>query len=413
MAILIKPLTASQCEKKKYSPIQRENILRDGGGLYLHIGRSGRKVWRLDYRRPFTQKETSITFGEFPNISLLEAREIRTQFKDLLKQHIDPKTWLREQQLSELRERENTFFKIAERWREDYKRHIVTEPTMIQDWLRLELHAFPKLATMPISEINSQILIEAFRPLAKQGKTATLEKILRLIVSIMDFAENTGFILSHNCQKARKGFHFTPAKNLAALSPQELPRLLKDILQARNNESIEEQTYRLFCWHLLTGVRPSESISAEWSEIDWDNAVWHIPSEKMKGRKDQKRAHSVPLSSQALQLLKLMQRETGAKRFIFQSKTRLKPMPMSQETLNVMLKRNGYKGVMTSHGTRSIISTYLNEQGCDPDAVEAVLAHRVRGNVRRVYNRSDYLEQRKPMMQHWADYCTQSGLQII
>lgn len=108
-----------------------------------------------------------------------------------------------------------------------------------------------------------------------------------------------------------------------------------------------------------------------------------------------------------------MQEKTGSRRFIFQSKNRRRDTPMNQETLNMMLKRNGYKGVLTSHGTRALISTYLNEQGVDPDVVEAVLAHRVRGSVRRVYNRSNYLAHRKPVMQQWADYCSKSGLQII
>lgn len=414
MAVLIKPLTQAQCERAKFNPELHSNYyrMRDGQGLVLDVQPLTKK-WRFIYNQPFTKVRTSITFGEFPYLSLLEAREIRQNFKTLLAEKIDPKLWLLEQQQKRLQTQETTFLSVAERWRNDYKRHLVTEATMIQDWLRLELHAFPKLAMMPLNQVNSQVLIDAFQPLAKQGKTATLEKVLRQIVSIMDFAENTGLIPSHNCQKARKGFYFKPAKNLATITPQELPRLLKDVRDARNNESIEPQTYLLFCWHLLTGVRPSESIGAEWSEIDLQNRLWHIPAEKMKGRKGQKRPHIVPLSEQAIKVLQLMQEKTGSRRFIFQSQMRIKDTPMSQETLNMMLKRNGYKGVLTSHGTRALISTYLNEQGVEPDVVEAVLAHRVRGSVRRVYNRSDYLAHRKPVMQQWADYCSKAGLQII
>lgn len=265
MPILIKPLSATHCERSKYNPAiaNHNNKLRDGGGLILDLNPNGRKIWRFEYSRPISKKRTSITIGDFPFISLLEAREVRTHFKVLLKQNIDPRNWMREQQIAELHKKNDTFLKTAESWRKDYKRHLVTEATMIEDWLRLEKHVFPKLAMMPISQINSQVLIEAFRPLANQGKTATLEKILWTIVSIMDFAENTGKIHSHNCQKARKGFYFKPAQNLATIPPQELPRLLKEIRDARNNESIEPQTYLLFCWHLLTGVRPSESVGAE------------------------------------------------------------------------------------------------------------------------------------------------------
>lgn len=136
----------------------------------------------------------------------------------------------------------------------------------------------------------------------------------------------------------------------------------------------------------------------------------------MKGTKDQKRPHSVPLSSLTIQVLQQMKQYTGDRRFIFQSLiyTRSnRDNPMSQETLNKVFKENGYKDRLTTHGIRSIISTYLNEQGIDPDIVETVLAHRINGRLRRVYNRSDYLEARKPVMQKWAEYCKDCGLAII
>lgn len=412
MAKLIPPLTQAQCiqamHNRDYPPANR---LHDGGGLSLQVNQKD-KVWIFSYRKPNQQTRSSLTFAKFPVMSLTDAREMRTLFKALLADKIDPKIWLAARQ-GQSESRTVTFLNLAERWRDEFKRPRVQEISMALEWNRLERHAFSALGNMPITQINSPRLIEIFRPLADAGKSPTLEAVLHSVTSIMDFAENTGLIESHNCHKARKAFYFRMSQNVVSLAPQALSGFISALENARKNRKIKLQNYLLFCWHLLTGVRPSESVSVEWAEIDWENAIWHIPAEKMKGQKDHKRPHSVPLSAQALQVLQIMQQETGGRRFVFQSKQRLKDYPMNQKTLNVMLKRQGYKDKMTSHGTRAMISTYLNEQGINPDVVEAVLAHRVSGKLRRVYNRSNYLEQRKPVMQQWADYCTACGLQII
>ena len=152
-------------------------------------------------------------------------------------------------------------------------------------------------------------------------------------------------------------------------------------------------------WQLLTITRPAEASEARWDEIDFDANEWKIPAARMK----MNREHTIPLSDEALAILATMKSLSGGREFIFPS--RIKPtQPMNSQTVNAALKRAGLGGVLVSHGLRSIASTALNEEGFPPDVIEAALAHVDKNEVRRAYNRSDYLEQRRPMMQWWADF---------
>jgi integrase len=151
-------------------------------------------------------------------------------------------------------------------------------------------------------------------------------------------------------------------------------------------------------WQLLTITRPAEAAEARWEEVDIEAREWKIPAARMKMNRD----HTVPLSDEAIAILEMMKPLSGNREFIFPS--RIKPnQPMNSQTVNAALKRAGL-GVLVSHGLRSIASTALNEQGFSPDVIEAALAHVDKNEVRRAYNRSDYLEQRRPMMQWWADF---------
>jgi len=170
-------------------------------------------------------------------------------------------------------------------------------------------------------------------------------------------------------------------------------------MQTMRTASISLSTRCLFMWQLLTITRPAEAAEARWNEIDFDANEWKIPAARMKMNRD----HTVPLSDGALAILEMMKPLSGGRDFIFPS--RIKPtQPMNSQTVNAALKRAGLGGVLVSHGLRSIASTALNEQGFPPDVIEAALAHVDKNEVRRAYNRSDYLEQRRPMMQWWADF---------
>lgn len=402
MAKIIKPLTATEVKNAR----PEDSPLRDGGGLILEISPASKR-WRFDYRKPFSGKRTDIRLGIYPAMSLSDARAKRDEFKALLAQNIDPREYLKRLELEKLSEKLNTFGKVAERWRDNFKAKQVEDNTMFEDWRRLENHIFPKLADVPLSAINARLLVEVLDPVAKRGHSSVIEKTLRTVVSIMDYAENSGLIEIHNCHKARKSFHIEEAQNNPTIPPEELPRLVADMKQWLEEGKIQAKTYYLLGWSLLTGVRPAEAVSVEWCEIDWENATWHITAEKMKGRMNKKMPHSVPLSRQALEILQNM-REIGGRTFIFNSYANPKN-PMSSETVNRVLNRNGYKDILTAHGLRSIVRTYLAKQNVERNTAEAVLSHKIKDRLERTYNRSDYFEERIPVMQMWADYVSACG----
>lgn len=401
MAIIIKPLTT--VEIKNATP--KDSPLRDGEGLILEITNKSKK-WRLEYRRPITKKRTSITLGDYPTYSLKEAREWRTACKNLLAQDIDPQ-YHRDQRKQQAQQKlENTFYKVAVKWKK-FKSAQVTERTMEEDWRRLENHIFPLLKNQPLNQINARLLVDILQPVYKKGHTSVIEKVLRTVEGIMDHAENTGLIEMHNCHKAKKAFYFTPAVNNPTIEDHELPQFIRKIQGA----NIRRQTRYLIFWSLLTGVRPGEAVAVEWHEIDWENSFWCIPKEKMKGRRYKKRPHTVPLSPQAIKILQKMQEISGRNRFVFPHLTKANE-PMSKDTANTVMKRNGYKDRFTAHGMRALISTHLNAKGYPEDVVEAVLAHDVKGKTRKVYNRHNYLTERIEVMNYWGNFVEQSGLKV-
>lgn len=405
MPKVIKPLTATEVKNAK----PEDSPLQDGYGLSLIVTEHSKR-WSFRYSRPITKKRNDISLGAYPEISLLEARALRDEYRAMLANDVDPGEYrkqIRREQEQAIAENQNTFENIAIKWRDNFKSKQVMPETMLEDWRRLEKHIFPMLAKVHIGKINSKLLVDVLLPVYKKGHTSVIEKVLRTVCGVMDYAENTGLIEIHNCHKARKSFNFNPAQNNPTIPPEQLPKFVRDMLRAE----IQPRTLLLIFWQLLTAVRPSEAVEAEWQEIDFEQKLWHIPKEKMKGRKNAKKSHTVPLSAQALAILILLERYKGGSRFVFQSISKAN-QPMSSETVNVALKRNGYKGILTGHGMRSIVRTYLAQQGIDDTVAEKVLAHDVKDKLIKVYNKHDYLAERIPVMQMWGDYVEQCGWHI-
>jgi integrase len=194
--------------------------------------------------------------------------------------------------------------------------------------------------------------------------------------------------------------HQSQKKHLPTLKPQQLSELMSALSLA----SIKIITRCLIEWQLHTMVRPSEAAGAQWSEIDFDNSRWNIPAERMKAKK----AHTVPLTAQTLNLLELIKPISARSEFVFPSDRTLRK-PTNASTANMALKRMGYGSQLVAHGLRSIASTILNEQGFDPDIIEAALAHVGKNEVRNAYNRADYIERRKPMMIWWSEHIENAG----
>ncbi|HGN1202925.1 TPA: integrase [Providencia rettgeri] len=392
MARKTKPLTDTEIKAAK--PQDKDYQLYDGDGLTLLIKSSGSKLWQFRYYRPYTKQRTKQSFGAYPAVTLSDARKLRAESRSLLAKDIDPQEYQKDQIRNSQEAKTNTFQLVAERWWE-VKKSTVTEDYGNDIWRSLERDVFPAIGDISVTDIKAHILVQAIQPVQARGALETVRRLCQRINEVMIYAQNTGLIDAVPSINIGKAFEKPKKKNMPSIPPDQLPKLM----QTMRTANISLSTRCLFMWQLLTISRPAEAAEARWDEINFETKEWKIPAVRMK----MNREHTVPLSDAALAILELMKPLSGNREFIFPS--RIKPtQPMNSQTVNAALKRAGFGGVLVSHGLRSIASTALNEQGFPPDVIEAALAHVDKNEVRRAYNRSDYLEQRRPMMQWWADF---------
>ncbi|EMJ7520853.1 integrase [Providencia rettgeri] len=392
MARKTKPLTDTEIKAAK--PQDKDYQLYDGDGLTLLIKSSGSKLWQFRYYRPYTKQRTKQSFGAYPAVTLSDARKLRAESRSLLAKDIDPQEYQKDQIRNSQEAKTNTFQLVAERWWE-VKKSTVTEDYGNDIWRSLERDVFPAIGDISVTDIKAHILVQAIQPVQARGALETVRRLCQRINEVMIYAQNTGLIDAVPSINIGKAFEKPKKKNMPSIPPDQLPKLM----QTMRTASISLSTRCLFMWQLLTISRPAEAAEARWDEINFETKEWKIPAARMK----MNREHTVPLSDAALAILELMKPLSGNREFIFPS--RIKPtQPMNSQTVNAALKRAGFGGVLVSHGLRSIASTALNEQGFPPDVIEAALAHVDKNEVRRAYNRSDYLEQRRPMMEWWADF---------
>lgn len=406
MAKVIKPLTPTQIKNAK--PKDKEYSLSDGDNLFLLILPSGSKSWRFNYVRPITKKRTKISLGLFPDITLAEARAIRDEYRTLLAKGIDPqKEQERIQQEAENRIND-TFRNVAESYFNGiYKEKAKNPLTREKNWIRLENHIFPYIGDQHVEEIKVKGLVDIYSKVA--DKSNTLKKLHQLVSAVMDHAITQGIIESHNCRLAVKNFYIKPSTPNPTIELEELPQLFTDL----HNAKLSRQTYALICWSFLTALRPNEAVNAEWKEIDFEKKLWNIPKEKMKGKADKKRPHTVPLSFQALKILELMKIYSNSSPFVFPGRSS-NSKPMSNATVNTTLKRIGYKDRLTAHGIRAFVKTFLSSRKIDRHVSESILSHLLEGgdDLENTYNRYDFLEERVPVMQLLGDYCEQCGMKL-
>ena len=392
MAKIVKPLTHTEITQAK--PKEKEYNLSDGDGLILRVKPNGSKLWIFNYYHPYTKKRKNLSLGIFPDITLAEARQHRLEARSLVASNIDPKEHRDNIQKVIEQEHLNTLKKVASDWFE-IKKTKVSSDYAIDIWRSLNNHIFPHLGQYPIGKLTATNTIETLKPIAAKGSLETVRRLCQRINEIMIFAVNTGIIFSNPLSGINHAFE-TPKKQLmATLKPNELPELMA----ALNTASIKIVTRYLIEWQLHTMVRPSEAAGTKWSEIDLDNKVWVVPAERMK----MKREHTIPLSKQAFMLLKKLQPISSHREYLFPADRNPRTHANSQ-TANMALKRMGFGGKLVSHGMRALASTILNEQGFDPDLIEAALAHVDKDEVRRAYNRAEYIERRRPIMTWWSEH---------
>ncbi|EKO3516614.1 tyrosine-type recombinase/integrase [Vibrio fluvialis] len=387
-----KPLTATEVKNAK--PKDKEYNLVDGQGLKLRVLPSGSKQWQLNYYRPTNGKRANLNLGRYPDVSLVQARKSSMEAKELIAQGTDPQEERKRKQQEYRENHEHTFLKVSEDWFE-IKRHDVTPDYAVDIWRSLELHIFPQLSDIPVKDITAPKIIQLLKPIEAKGSLETVKRLSQRLNEIMNFATNCGLIQANPLTGIRAAFKKPKKENMAALTPAELPELMGAIA----NASIKRTTRCLIEWQLHTMTRPSEASGARWDELDLEKNIWLIPEERMKKRRE----HRIPLTEQMLALLEVMKPISGHREFIFPS-DRDPKKPCNSQTANMALKRMGFAGRLVSHGLRSLASTTLNEQGLDPDLIEAALAHVDDNQVRGAYNRTDYLERRRTMMAWWSEH---------
>ena len=364
----------------------------DGNGLYFRVKPNGQKSWELRYKKA-DGKWSWLGLGTYPQVTGAQARTKAGELKAEAASSNTPIATKRVRQAAELVVASNTFERLAREWYEA-RRPSWTDGTAKRVLGALELHVFPVFGARPFTEIPPIEWMEFLRRMEAKGILDQTGNVRRFCKEIYDLARVTGRAVHNPLEGLHKFLQTRPAENYAHVSPDELPELLRTVRAYHGAYDIRLGLHLL----ILTGVRPSELREAPWSEFDFAKKLWSIPAARMKKRRD----HVVPLSSQAMEALTQLQELNGRYPLLFPGRSDRKK-PISNMAFNMALRRMGYEGRQTGHGFRHIAATTLREQGFPKEHVEAQLAH-AEGGVAGVYNKAIYLEQRRQMMQWYADH---------
>lgn len=389
----VAPLTDTAIRKAKPGP--KPTKLRDGGGLYVQLNPDGSRWWRWDYRRPVTGKRNTLSLGTYPEVSLADARGRQAEARRLLAAGVDPGEHRKAAKVAGVEKASNSFEVVAREWlgKQTWKE---TYQVKVAAWMTNDI--YPWLGARPIADISAQDFLRVIRRVEERGAVESAHRIMQNCGQIMRYAIATGRAERNPVADLRGALAPPVERHHAAITdPRELGGLLRAI-DAYTGDVTTRAALRLAP---LVFVRPGELRHAEWSEIDLDAGEWSIPAHKMKMRQP----HLVPLSSQAVAILRDLQPLTGHRQYVFPG-GRSPKRPLSDNALTAALRRMGFdKETMTAHGFRATARTLLDEVlGWRPDLIEHQLAHAVRDPNGRAYNRTSHLPERRKMMQAWADY---------
>ena len=386
------PLTDTQIKKAK--PDIKDRKLSDGGSLFVLVRSSGGKSWKYNYL--FAGKQKTLSIGAYPAISLKQAREARDTAKELIAQGIDPSKEKKRAKLLAKAQAANTFEQVArewhkskaagDRWKEKHAARVMTA---------LERRVFPFIGDLPIADVTAPDVLAVLRKMEAEGIGEGTRRVKQWIGDVFLYAIAEGRVMHNPANGLEKALKPMPkVQHQKRLAISELGGFIRDLEQYDG----DRQTILGFKLIILTFVRTSELRYAEWSEFDLDNAVWTIPPEHMK----MEETHIVPLSRQAVEILRELYILNGRHKFVLPSAVR-RTKPISENTLLGTIYRMGYKNKTTVHGFRGTASTALNEAGFNKDVIERQLAHAERNRIRAAYNHAEYMQDRIKMMQWWAD----------
>lgn len=379
----------TDAQVRKIKPIDKKKRYSDEKGLYLEVTPSGGRFWRLKYR--FNGRESTLTIGSYPEISLAQARRVRDEARIQLYNNIDPNA-AKNQRLDKTDK--NKLFKVlAMEWMQDRK-DAITEGTYLRDLSVFEKDLFPALGDMPIDQIKGKDVLACAKKIEERGALEMAKRSIPLTGRIFRYAIRKGIIENDPTPHLQEALKPRKVKHMARLDISEFPPFLERMDRYHGNILVKTALQLM----TLTFVRTAELINMEWNEIDFDNHLWRIPAYKMK----MALPHIVPLSRQAVELIEGLRPITGNKQFVFYNHSKAKPL--SNNALLSAIRTMGYMGKMTGHGFRGLASTTLHEQGYMHDAIEIQLAHTVGNSVSQAYNHAQHLDYRKKMMQEWSDF---------
>lgn len=400
------PLTDTAVRQAK--PAEKSFTLTDASGLSLFVAPNGTKSWHFRFSWHGTQPRMSL--GTYPEISLKDARELRDQARTLVAKGVDPRSTRREEKRAAADSSVKTFEVVAgewyafklPRWAKSKK------GSAVQAQLYLDKDLVPMLGKIPVVDVKRADVLATLRVIEKRGALNVARKCRTWLNEIFRFAIASDYL------------EVNPAADLDIVAVKEPPakhnpmlrqRDLKEFLEVLRTFEITEYTRSAIRLLLLTAVRTGELRNATWSQFDLDGALWTIPASGVKQLQKVIRAkggdnippYLVPLSRQAVEEVRKVHQLTGRYKLLIAGRSD-PSKPISDGTVNVALRRMGYEGRLTGHGIRATISTALNEMGYNEDWIEAQLSHAGSSKVRKTYNHAEYVEQRRGMMQDWADY---------
>lgn len=383
--------------------------LSDGGGLYLEVMPTGSKIWRMKYRQA-NGKENRLTFGTYPEVVLVDARAKRLEARRQLLEGADPGR-VRDVQNKLAKDAAGTTFEIVAR--EWHRTNIEKwQPQTAMNILhRFELDIFPIIGRDPIAEVNRKDVLSALRTIEKRGAQEVAKRLRADCARVFQFAIECGYADRDPTSGLSKVLQPKEERHFAAITADELPAFLRVLY--RNDACMGTTTRIAMRLMLLVFVRTSELIETPWSEIDFEKKEWIIPWTRMKrGRrkvKPDKRDHITCMPHQGFTLLRELHASTGGGPLLFPN-IRDYRRPMSNMALLKALERMGYKGDMTGHGFRALAMSTLKEKlGYRHEVVDRQLAHSPKDKLESAYDRARYLDERKRMMQAWADYIDTVG----
>lgn len=403
------PLTDTQCRTAK--PKDKPYKLTDGNGLYLEVKPNGVKAWRYRFELSDgkTRKESVFAIGEYvvapkgetPEqteerrngrlLTLSEAREARVKARSLVVQGINPAHHRQQERVKRNHEKATTFDAVAKEWLALKDWEDITKARRLG---MLERVIFPKIGELPVKAITPAHILDVLRSAAKDNGPSVADEAKRTMSGIFELAIATLRTSSDPVHPVRKALPTNKTQHKRPLSTDEIGQLLRNV----DSHGGRHETLCAFRLMWLTLCRPNEAVEAQWSEFDLEKALWRIPAERMKKRKE----HTTPLPKQAVEMLQALKAITGKYTHVFPHRDE-RTRPMVSASFRQMLNVLGWGGKYSPHATRTTGSTRLNEMGFSADWIEKQLAHIEQNAVRRTYNHAEYLNDRTQMMQQWAD----------